>query len=1355
MDLGTIHLVEKHLLEIDEKDLVPVVENVKYPNVFALTRTKLNMEEAPTGKKLEAVKQMMLRVHRASGHSGFSNLQRLLEARGSPRWAIELAGTLTCPECQEASMPKPKPPASLEEEPKMFEVVGTDIFEYEDEEKKKYKGIIWRDRATGLTMLEILHGMEGGGHWEPTSKDIIQSLTRWMMFHPAPMWIVADAATYYTSQELMDFCGRSGIGLTIVPAEAHWLMGSEEQAIGVAKRAVTKMRKEFVQYDVATLFQLAAHAANAHVGGSGYSAYQWVHGKDHFTGDSLPAGMDPTLAFGGLLKARDRIRIAYETEKARDKFSKLSNATTRPAARCTTGQLVMLWRQRVKPGKVRGSWTGPLRVILTEGSTIWLASGSTLVRAKQNQVRPITKREELAATLEGTAVIKTPITVEALLRSFQGRNYLDVTGNVPSARQVQEDLSTTEVAVPSSGAPRTDSWVIREEDDSRWLIRVHRLPRLALFAPTRLTACPVDLDELTGKRQTIVKYAMGGDEVLIDDDVSIQRSLPDRWTGETRLEMKPLERPSKQRRKKDPTGTKRKAEDDLQDEEQPQPQHELPPATPDSNLQQPDSFQPAQSQPTSQPTTTTPEEEIGGRLIPRGDLQEALEDRGPDVVDGISKERITGASGSNTCAIPGCELPGGHSGAHEGPEGRFLYDLYEGKKWLVDGEEKVQEDSDSSSSEELLPDEDRGGEIADEEVPEETFVVCEIELDEKDITWLANNHKERKVNIWLSKKMSEKGKEVVWNQLPLSKKKEFDLAQARELNQVAVSKALRKLTEAEMKNLNWSEVMQMRWVLTLKSDGTPKARLVVLGFQAPNLTEVATAAPTMSRAAINLLLTAAASLQLKVKAGDVSSAFLQTVDSLENEGLTVWAPPELAAFYGGDPREQLPLRVLKAFYGLVHAPRKWFETVEATLKGHGWKQLIADRCLYVLKELDDKGRDQVVGLAGLHVDDFLLAGKEDSELYKNVEKKLLEAFRFGKWELGSDTFEFAGCELTQHEDFSISLSQEKYVNRWVEEIDIDASRSKTAELSPKEISQVRAALGTISWKATQTGPQYLAETSLFLSELGKGSVELMYRVNKLVREMKRSASQRLVYPCWNLPLDRLAVITWCDASNHNRYDKSSTLGVLTGVGPAEALQGEEVQLALVQWKSGKTPRQCLGSNGAEVQAVTVGEDQNYQIRGLLCELKGTEISRERLHQQVAEVPGALVMDSRGIYDASTRNLSSLHGLRDSRSGYELTIAVARAAQSRTQLRWVNGGAQLADSLTKADRKVILQFMAQRQFWRLVHDEKFTSGRKLQKRALEKKMLEDEKNFVSWVRNLAKRHCWPWDEGPEERYHAFT
>lgn len=44
--------------------------------VYALSRTRIHADQAPTGRRLEAVKQMMMRVHRSSGHSGFSNLQR-------------------------------------------------------------------------------------------------------------------------------------------------------------------------------------------------------------------------------------------------------------------------------------------------------------------------------------------------------------------------------------------------------------------------------------------------------------------------------------------------------------------------------------------------------------------------------------------------------------------------------------------------------------------------------------------------------------------------------------------------------------------------------------------------------------------------------------------------------------------------------------------------------------------------------------------------------------------------------------------------------------------------------------------------------------------------------------------------------------------------------------------------------------------------------------------------------------------------------------------------------------------------------------------------------------------------------
>ena len=93
----------------------------------------------------------------------------------------------------------------------------------------------------------------------------------------------------------------------------------------------------------------------------------------------------------------------------------------------------------------------------------------------------------------------------------------------------------------------------------------------------------------------------------------------------------------------------------------------------------------------------------------------------------------------------------------------------------------------------------------------------------------------------------------------------------------------------------------MGWVLTGKSDGTSKARLVALGFQMGHITEVETAAPTMSRVSRYLLLTLCANKGYRLKAGDVMAAFLQADASLESQEMTVWAPAELAVLFGAPP----------------------------------------------------------------------------------------------------------------------------------------------------------------------------------------------------------------------------------------------------------------------------------------------------------------------------------------------------------------------------------------------------------------------------------------------------------------------
>lgn len=180
--------------------------------------------------------------------------------------------------------------------------------------------------------------------------------------------------------------------------------------------------------------------------------------------------------------------------------------------------------------------------------------------------------------------------------------------------------------------------------------------------------------------------------------------------------------------------------------------------------------------------------------------------------------------------------------------------------------------------------------------------------------------------------MMEKGKELRCSQVDMSQKQSFDIAQARELTNVLSAKALRSLTE----NFDPASAMSMGWVLTTKADGSITARLVVLGFQASNVAESDTAAPTMARVGRNLILAINANKGFKLKAGDVTAAFPQAAESLEN-GMRVWAPAELAVMFGAGPHNPIMfLRITKVFHGLVQVPRCWFNDISGTMKKHGW-----------------------------------------------------------------------------------------------------------------------------------------------------------------------------------------------------------------------------------------------------------------------------------------------------------------------------------------------------------------------------------------------------------------------------------
>ena len=150
-------------------------------------------------------------------------------------------------------------------------------------------------------------------------------------------------------------------------------------------------------------------------------------------------------------------------------------------------------------------------------------------------------------------------------------------------------------------------------------------------------------------------------------------------------------------------------------------------------------------------------------------------------------------------------------------------------------------------------------------------------------------------------------------------------------------------------NVCWACGEVLTWKYTEGGDRKAKARLVILGYQHPELTNVPTAAPTVGRMSRHLLLQACALHKRRVHFGDVSAAFLQTSASEEHQELTIKAPPEvghLSSDSEGKPARYV--RLMKSFYVLTSAPRAWWLDITQQISQLGRKPMSTDQCLWCL-----------------------------------------------------------------------------------------------------------------------------------------------------------------------------------------------------------------------------------------------------------------------------------------------------------------------------------------------------------------------------------------------------------------------
>ena len=613
---------------------------------------------------------------------------------------------------------------------------------------------------------------------------------------------------------------------------------------------------------------------------------------------------------------------------------------------------------------------------------------------------------------------------------------------------------------------------------------------------------------------------------------------------------------------------------------------------------------------------------------------------------------------------------------------------------------------------------------------------------------------ERNPVAYLVKKMRDS--EVNIARLSSQERQLFNRAKVKEVDSFIQNEAVQKCMNAkEVKDAYESgRIMRARWVLTWKSippedrdealkdaqtnPGTlhdskgqrkAKARIVLLGFQHPNLLDRAfkTSSPVQSTLGRNLLYLMATHHQWDLEGLDLATAFLQTMPTEADQGLYTSGVEELREALGVS--HDGIMKIMKNIYGSTTAPRGLWLDLHKKLTALGAVAVMGERCLWIWlsKTENDGPHRRVIGAMGGHVDDFHRIGDQRSAEWLAIRKSIDEAYKWGTAKVGR--YRHAGTDIATVVDGSgfkrIVVDQEYYIEG-LEDIDIEADRlQQDCPLSPRDLAACRASLGALQWLAVQSQPQLCSRCNLLLTEaVAAGTMQTAREIQAMISEV-RQESYKLAF--FRFPTARhwtdITFISMGDQAHNNRSKGDSTGGLLTLAAGPEAEDGKVCPMCLISWRTWKLQRKALGSNDAEVQSVYEAEDQNFRVRLLWTEMHGAGRAQEprtdlvyNKEQQVLQVKGILCTDSKGGYDALERNESPLLGLSNMRAALQAFALRDNLKRVRCELRWLASDYDLADAMTKkrADSRVGLIKFLKTWLWSIAFDPNFVSAKRNKK-----------------------------------------
>ena len=364
--------------------------------------------------------------------------------------------------------------------------------------------------------------------------------------------------------------------------------------------------------------------------------------------------------------------------------------------------------------------------------------------------------------------------------------------------------------------------------------------------------------------------------------------------------------------------------------------------------------------------------------------------------------------------------------------------------------------------------------------------------------------------ICLASESRKKRVEVRLRDMTVKDQRRFAIAKNKEVGAWLAHRTVKRVAGGKIPDKN---IMRCRWIYTWKTaeatseetkDGRKaKARLVVLGFEDPDLEKVPNDAPTLSKDGRQLVLQKICSNRWQLTSFDISTAFLHGKG--DGRLLGIQAPLEVKEALGMREGEQCEL--VGGAYGRIDAPFLWYKELQSALKALDFKQCPLDPCVFTLGSRRKDGTWQSHGVLGIHVDDGICGG--DRTFQKALEQ-LRAKYSFGSFETGN--FVFTGIRMSQWDDGSIEMDQKAYVEG-IDPIHVPRDRRKepNVSVSEEERRSFRQLIGSLQYAAVHTRADLSAKVSELQSSVNTATVASLLEGNRVAScfNHDRTHSRRL------------------------------------------------------------------------------------------------------------------------------------------------------------------------------------------------------------------------------------------------------